>query len=241
MGSELSKNEVNVGKAGGITSSTNGLGALCYGALRNKYVLGLIALTVVAILLNIKFIMDFSSERESFGLAAGINSSASDQIVDLIRSAKLRFILLLLAMISVSSIALYIIVKNFMRPIEDLRLAIAAMSKGNLSASARIGENTDVNEASKLLNAFSANIQEVMLFTGTNAGTGREAAEQLQRILANTGSDGWINDATDHLRIVRKSFDGIISVSSEFEFFHTQYDGRKVVADAQGRKASNIE
>jgi methyl-accepting chemotaxis protein len=213
------------------------------GALRNKIVFSVCFLALIMILTNIKFILDLDVSGPGGIVAADLCEKISDGKVGLsqfLESMRLRFVALLAMGVLSFSIIIYLLVKKVLLPIDKVRRMLDEMSKGNLNVSALSHDERSLRELAASANEVSTNFQEVLLFIGTTVGNAKAAVDRMEDILDRTQGEPRSKDFGEQLRLLNRDLDALGEILKEFEFFHTHFDGRKVVANSQGRKASNL-
>jgi hypothetical protein len=78
---------------------------------------------------------------------------------------------------------------------------------------------------------FGVNVQEVLLLTATATGNAFTAVEQIESALKTEQNIASASEIHEHVETLRKNLDVMNIMLQEFEFYHTHFDGRKVVGE----------
>jgi HAMP domain-containing protein len=200
---------------------------------RNKLVLAFCFFALVAIFANIKLVIDVGNEISRSRHFSGSEASAGNGIPakDSQTLGDVRTKTLVLLGITIFSfgamICLY--VAKVAAPLNALSVTAKEISKGNLSVTAPTGPNNDVGELGEAINELAANFQEVLLLTGTTVGNFRCSLEKMERILELDKNSPSGRCAQEQLEAIKKDLELLGSIVEDFEFYHTHFDGRKVV------------
>ncbi len=213
------------------------------GALRHKIVFSVCVMALIMILINIKFILDLDVSIPGGIVAAELCEKITDGktgITQFLESMKLRFVALLAMGVLSFSIIIYLLVKKILLPIDKVRRMLEEMSKGNLNVSAFSHEDRSLRELAASANEVSTNFQEVLLFIGTTVGNAKVAVDRMESILNGVQGQPLSEDLHEQIRVLNRDLDALGGILKGFEFYHTHFDGRKVVANSHGRKASKL-
>lgn len=201
--------------------------------LRNKLVLTFCLFALIAIVANIKLVVDVGSEISNSSNISGNqtitgngNSAEGSQVLLEIRSKMLA--LLAITVVSFGAI-IFLYVRRVVDPLNALSVTTKEISRGNLSVTAPAGSKDDVGELGGAINDLAANFQEVLLLTGTTVGNFRCSLETMERILELDKDSPSGRHAQEQLEAIKKDLELLGSIVESFEFYHTHFDGRKVV------------
>jgi methyl-accepting chemotaxis protein len=202
-------------------------------AARDKLLLTFCLLAFIAILANIKFIIDLRGDL--FELSHVLSGQAmvdlgnpgkDPQTVDGIK----RKMLFALGIMIVSFGAIIILyVKRVIEPLHSLSETAREISMGNLSVTAPAGRDSDFGKLGAVINELAANFQEVLLLTGTTAGNSRCSLEAIEKTLDSNKDSPVSHEVQEQVNAIKKDLELLGSVVKEFEFYHARFDGRKVV------------
>lgn len=198
-------------------------------------VLGLIAVGV-----HVKFFIDVSADIQSYvtdvpAQVAGSSAAAGGTGITALQTVKNQMAILLGITVVCFGAVLYLFVRRVVVPLNVLAQTAKDISKGNLSVSARKNPHNDVGELGEVLNDVAANLQEVLLLTGTTVGNSFSAVEKIQEALAAPGG-ATEDELQEQLHVLRQDLELLSSLVQEFDFYQTRFDGRKVVPDHTGRE-----
>jgi methyl-accepting chemotaxis protein len=155
--------------------------------LKNKVRMGLVVLMALAasLVLQLVFMPLPPDAPLSFAAANAKASSISDTtyppqallVTRLHRQLAMAMGLTLL----VGSVGLWWFVeKRVFAPLEDMTGVVAAMSEGHLDQTLDSGSGTELDRLADLINTFSVNQQEGLLFAWNQAGCGLESLESME-------------------------------------------------------------
>ncbi|MBI5249470.1 MAG: methyl-accepting chemotaxis protein [Desulfomonile tiedjei] len=203
-------------------------------ATRYRLVAVFCLLALVAIGLNALFVAELHTEIEKIEVLLKTNSGGNPsgdlrKEIEFLSSQKTRMTVLLAVLIACFGSIVYLFYRRVAIPLEGLTRAARRMSRGELSATVHVHPKHDFREIAQIINDMSANFQEVLLLMGTTVGNSQSAIEQIEKLLKNGNAAGCAEDLTDQIQTIRNDLELLSSVMREFEFYHTRFDGRKVV------------
>jgi nitrate/nitrite-specific signal transduction histidine kinase len=123
----------------------------------------------------------------------------------------------------------YLYYRRVAVPLEGLTRAAKRMSRGELSATVQVHPKHDFREIAQVINDMAANFQEVLLLMGTTVGNSQSAIERIERLIQHGNATGCTENLQEQLQAIKQDLELLNSVMREFEFYHTRFDGRKVV------------
>ncbi len=187
MARQFSRNEAIPSAAEGDVDSPKDSLRLFSAIVKNRLVLIFCLLALVALAANIKVIVDLdsgiSARDKTHELSLGEKASNSANLSEFTEDLRVRlFVLLGILAASLGSI-LYLYVTRSLIPLRKVIHATDAMSKGNLSVTAPVGNDNDIGALGAAVNELSANFQEVVLLTGVTAGNSVAAIEKIEKTL----------------------------------------------------------
>ncbi|HMK34681.1 MAG TPA: HAMP domain-containing protein [Desulfomonilaceae bacterium] len=199
---------------------------------RNKLMFTFCLLACISIGINVKLVLDVSSELSrgsyvsgSLSLAANGDPAPGPGTLSDVRNGIL--FLLGITIISFGSIIL-LYKRRVVEPLNELSDTVREISRGNLSVTAPSGHN-QIGEIGGVINELAANFQEVLLLTGTTAGNSRCSLELMEQALQMDKNSPDFHRVKEQVDAIKKDLDLLGSVVQDFEFYHTHFDGQKVV------------
>jgi methyl-accepting chemotaxis protein len=199
--------------------------------LRNRLVLMFCLFALIAIVANIKLVLDVGSEISEISNVSANETVAGypaerSKVLNEIRNKMLA--LLAITIVSFGAI-IFLYVRRVVDPLNAISVTIKEISRGNLSVTAPTGQKDDVGDLGGAINDLAANFQEVLLLTGTTVGNFRCSLETMERILELDKNSPSGRHAQEQLEAIKKDLELLGSIVEAFEFYHTHFDGRKVV------------
>ncbi len=187
--------------------------------------IGLCALLVLDLSVQIDAI-----EGKYVASGEGANPSGLDyEKVKLFSKQRFRMGILLAVLIACFGSIVYLFYSRIAVPLEGLTRAAKRMSRGELSATVQVHPKHDLREIAQVINDMAANFQEVLLLMGTTVGNSQSAIEQIEMLIQHGNATGCTENLQEQLQAIKQDLELLNSVMREFEFYHTRFDGRKVV------------
>lgn len=210
-------------------------------ALKNRVRLGLGVLVALAasLILQLVFMPMPPEAPASFAGAAEASTTPEDnrppqplRVTLLRRQLAIGMGLTLL----VGSAGLWWLVeKRIFAPLEDMTGVVAAMSEGRLDQTLDTGSGTELDRLADLINAFSVNQQEGLLFAWNQAASGLEClktAEEYTEQVQGTMDTPPANRAAilKEVRRTRCYLEGIQELVRTYYFYDVCLENRKALA-----------
>jgi HAMP domain-containing protein len=213
---------------------SKGRTGLVLALLRNKLVLAFFFFALIVIVADIKLVSDVGREMSA-------RSAVSDNRIS-VRDARVlgdvkdkALVLLGITIMSFGAIiSLYIM--RVAVPLNTLSETAREISRGNLSVTAPTNRKDDVGELGGIVNDLAANFQEVLLLTGTIAGNFRYSLEKIESVLEPGKNSPGGCHVQEQLKAIKEDLELLSSIVEAFEFYHTHFDGRKVVPFSSSRE-----
>lgn len=206
---------------------------------RNKVLLVFCLIALAAVAVDVKFVLDVSSEITKAGKVR-VSNPTSDPLMtvpvqaELLDYVRTRMSLVLgVTILCVASI-IYLYVHKIYRPLKQVVRATKEMSNGNLSNPIRPNGRDEVGELAEVINDLAANYQEVLLLTGTAVGKSSSAVERIEKLLERGDKSAGQAELQEQVGVIKRDLEMLGSVVKDFEFYQTHFDGRKVVHTAKG-------
>ncbi len=136
--------------------------------------------------------------------------------------------------------AIYFLIVRVFVPLSEIKASLTRISCGDLSATAPRTKEKALMEVAETVNEIAANFQEALLLTGTAAGNIRAGLKRMEDLLKQASKDPVSKDMPTHLADLRKNAELLSVMVAGFQYFHTDFDGGKVVADDKGCEASHL-
>jgi hypothetical protein len=125
--------------------------------------------------------------------------------------------------------------KRVFGPLEDMTGVVAAMSEGRLDQTLDTGAGTELDRLAGLINTFSVNQQEGLLFTWNQAGSGLKClkamehhAEHAQSKVANSTAS--VAAILEEVRRTRGYLEGIQELVRTYYFYDVSLENKKALA-----------
>jgi methyl-accepting chemotaxis protein len=191
-------------------------------------------LSFVAVGLNALFVAELHIEigrieRLLQSGSEGNPSSALHNEKESLSVQRTRMVVLLVMLIACFGSIIYLFYRRVTVPLETLTRAAKRMSRGELNVTVQVQSKYDFREIAQVINDMAANFQEVLLLMGTTVGNSKSAVEEIENLIQNGNAAEYREDLRRELQIIKKDLELLSSVMQEFEFYHTRFDGRKVV------------
>jgi methyl-accepting chemotaxis protein len=206
------------------------LARLLRAAERNKVLLIFCLLALIAVVVDVKFVFDVSSQMTKAG-DVRVGNPVSEPLITIPVYAEIldyvqhRISLLVGVMVFCLGCMIYLYVHQIHRPLRQVIRAAKEMSNGNLSSPIRSQSRNEVRELAEVINDMAANYQEVLLLTGTAVGKSSSAVEKIEEMLDQAGQE----ELQVQLGVIKRDLEMLGSVVKDFKFYQTHFDGRKVV------------
>ncbi|MCA1959778.1 MAG: HAMP domain-containing protein [Desulfomonile sp.] len=139
-----------------------------------------------------------------------------------------RLLILLGLTVACCGCILYLILWRVLPPIRSISRGAREIAAGRLDVSVPSQGKDEIAALGRAVNEIAANYQEVLLLTGTHAGTCLSAAETMEQML----KDGNGHDAADLTRqvaLVKGELASIVDVVHGFRFYDAYFNGKEVV------------
>jgi methyl-accepting chemotaxis protein len=198
-------------------------------------------LGLIAVGVNVKFLLDVSAELKSsvgttMDKVAETNIGKDRQSVNTLVTSRKRIAILLVLTVVCFGTVIYLFVRRIVIPLDRVTRTAQEMAIGDLSVSALRNPHRDVAELGEALNDLAANFQEVLLLMGTTVGNSLATHERIKKIL-NVPNGASPDELQSRLDDLRKDLELLSSLVKEFNFYQTRFDGRKVVPENTGSKS----
>ena len=116
------------------------------------------------------------------------------------------------------------------RPLNSVRQGLDEILRFNLKVSFPPTADPQANDLSTKLNEIAANIQEILLITGTSIGNIREKLENIHRIISDETIPFESNEIHEQLSSIETELELLESVVHQFKLYRATFDGRKVLS-----------
>ncbi len=203
-----------------------------------QYVMILGVLAVVTVGLNVAFVWEaghtaMDSNEAGTAHTRQTNSPAVQEPGETSGPVHIRNRFLALLALTVVSFAfcMYVGIAHIVRPVESMLRSARAVRGGNLAVAFEPRTSNELAELGETMNEMVVNYQEVLLFTGTKAGSLRQSVESIERLLAAEGRLGTLDQLETHITSARSDAEMLAGMVGEFAFYQTYFDGSKVVRD----------
>lgn len=135
---------------------------------------------------------------------------------------------------------IYFLVVRVFGPLSEINASLARIACGDLSGTAPRPKEKSLLEAAQTLNDIAANFQEALLVTGTAAGNIRAGVERMEELSNKCSEDSLSKDIPNLLADLRQNVELLNMMVTSFRYFHTDFQGDRVVADDKGCQASEL-
>lgn len=184
-------------------------------------------LALISVGLNVAFIAELHTKIEK---TESLNAPETANLgLASLKAQKIRMIVLLAVMVVCFGSIVYLFLRNVMVPLMGLTRATRRMSRGDLSATVQVHSENDFEEIAETINDMAANFQEVLLLMGTTVGNLQSSVEEIERLIESDNAPRCSEDFRKQVQAIKRDLELLSSVMREFEFYHTRFDGRKVV------------
>ncbi len=201
-------------------------------SLRKRLLVVFCGLALAAILVNLNFVLHWDAKQTQGYILNGVKqiSSENENPGTGVPATFRNHLLLVLAITALCFAAIiYLYVKRLLGPLDDIAQTGIEISNGNLDVSAPSNTLDEIGELGQVVNQIAANYQEVLLFTGTTAGNSHSAVERMEKLLNRQQPTADVDELREQVDIVKRDLETLEEMVTEFRFFETYFDGRKVV------------
>lgn len=116
-------------------------------------------------------------------------------------------------------------------PLEDMTGVVAAMSEGHLDQTLDAGGETELGHLAELINSFSVNQQEGLLFAWNQAGSGLHCLQTIAQSVQSTQTgDGGSADILDEVHRTRDYLEGIRELVRTYYLYDVCLEDQKALA-----------
>ncbi len=212
---------------------------------RRRILLGFCSLAILAIAVNIVFIVDAAMTSESARQAIlndarlitrEATASALGQWPSLQTQGRFMNRLLILLGLSLACFGsfIYVFLRRFIAPLDEMTGSAIEVAGGNFNVSFPSGKHDEIGSLGEALYAVASNYQEVLLVTGTSAGRCRSTLDRMAEILAAEQKDSSPPAAylKKYMIVLEQEIDMLRHMMNDFEFYQVHFDGRKAVRHA---------
>lgn len=116
-------------------------------------------------------------------------------------------------------------------PLEDMTGVVAAMAEGHLDQTLDAGGETELGHLAELINSFSVNQQEGLLFAWNQAGSGLQCLQTIARSVQSTPMNGGGSaDILDDVHRTRDYLEGIRELVRTYYLYDVCLEDQKALA-----------
>ncbi len=200
-------------------------------------ILLLVAVAVIAV--NVKFIWDLSGQSaakvvEESVTAAKERGADSDTdalvVAETLRMGRTRLVIILLILVGCFGTTLFLLIRKLFMPLREIGRAAREIASGNLGVTVGGTSRDGMFELGESINEVAANFQEVLLFTGTMAGNVYSKIAVIENRLEECPGSEAVDELKEDLQDIERNMEVLTNMVEEFDFFHTRFDGRRVVS-----------
>jgi hypothetical protein len=119
--------------------------------------------------------------------------------------------------------------KRVFSPLEDMTGVVAAMAEGHLDQTLDTGTGTELDRLADLINTFSVNQQEGLLFAWNQAGTGLQCLQAMEKH-AEENPTAHMADILGKVRRTRGCLEGIQELVRTYYFYDVCLEDKKALA-----------
>jgi methyl-accepting chemotaxis protein len=191
-------------------------------------------LAFVSVGLNVAFIAELHTRIEKTETLVSTDSGgnptgAVNSELESLKGQNTRMTVLLAVMVVCFGSIVYLFFRNVTVPLAGLTRATRRMSRGDLGATVQVHSENDFEEIAQTINDMAANFQEVLLLMGTTVGNLQSSVEEIERLIESDNAARYSENFRKQVQAIKRDLELLSSVMREFEFYHTKFDGRKVV------------
>jgi len=139
-----------------------------------------------------------------------------------------QLIILLGLVVACCGCVAYLVRRKVLPPIRSIRQGAKEIASGRLDVTVPSQGKDEIAALGGAVNEIAANYQEVLLLTGTHAGSCLRAAEDMEEILKD-GNGHTAADLAQQVALLKKELVSIVDVVHGFRFYDAHFNGREVV------------
>jgi methyl-accepting chemotaxis protein len=208
-------------------------------ALEKRVLVVAILLSLVVLGAYLKSITDVSSELASVlsmgNTGAPESGVAATGCAAALGSCRSRIIVLFCITVICVGSAAYLFARSVVMRLNAVSRAVDQMTHGNLNVTVPSHAGGEIGNLGDAITELSVNFQEILLLTGTAAGNSLAAVERMEELMKGNpiSSQKEVREELgNQVQLVRNDLEMLVSVVKDFEFYQTEFDGRKVVSSS---------
>jgi methyl-accepting chemotaxis protein len=203
---------------------------------RLPVIFGIMALVAVAV--NAKFIFEPVAQRTGRVESGNVDTVKEKQGTRTLTESQglepeTRFtgraLLPLVVTVACFGSILFLFVTRIVMPLDGIIEAIKKLAQGNLRVTVSTNSQDELKELGQSINDLAANLQEVLLFTGTAVGNACSEIEKIESRLEQYSEAAYTGALRDDLEGIKTNLEMVASMVMDFKYYQTRFDGRKVV------------
>jgi methyl-accepting chemotaxis protein len=204
--------------------------------VNSRYQVLFCLLALVAVGMNVKFILDMNNEASRNIILEDIRkisgASATGEQPSILRTVSIfrtRLLILLAVNAVCFGLLLYLFFKRFVVPLESILRGAQEIAEGNLAITWPSCSADQIRKLSDAVSNIAANYQEILLLTGTKIGHCRSAVEKIKELLEDEPEAVSGPQLRQQMQIIENELNMLTEMVKSFEFYQTYFDGSKVV------------
>jgi methyl-accepting chemotaxis protein len=196
-------------------------------------------MAVLAIAVNVKFIWDLTGEHAAKVVVERVNEKRAQGtypntdsliVAEALRMGRDRLVTILLVLLVCFGTATFLLFRKLVMPLQEIGRAAKEIASGNLGVTVGCTSRDGMLGLGQSINDVAANFQEVLLFTGTIAGKVHSTIALIKNRLKENPDSESLSIMKEDLQDIKTNMEVLTNMVEGFDFYHTSFDGRKVVS-----------
>ena len=128
-------------------------------------------------------------------------------------------------------IFMYVIMRYFVHPIENMGKTVYRMTMGHLDEMVSTCANPEIDKLGELINDLAINLQEILLHVWSHTSQDMELLDRIvKECSTKSGGNGIPAAIKDDLRIIRQDIEDMQNMVKAFDYYHVRFEQEKIIA-----------
>jgi hypothetical protein len=127
--------------------------------------------------------------------------------------------------------SMYVFMRYFVRPLDNMGKTVHQMTKGHLDEMVSVCANNEINKIGELINDLAINLQEILLHVWSHTGQDIVLLDRIVEVCGTkSGGNGILEEIKDDLRIVRQDIEDMQNMVKAFDYYNIRFEKEKIIA-----------
>ena len=156
------------------------------------------------------------------------------EVINIVERVQDRVIFGILVLFLFVISSMYVFMRYFVRPLDNMGKTVYQMSKGHLDEMVPVCANSEINKIGELINDLAINLQEILLHVWSHTGQDIILLDRIVKVCGTkAGGNGIPEEIKDDLRIVRQDIEDMQNMVKAFEYYNVRIEKEKIIAGEQ--------